>query len=259
MTIDRYTLLGSLKMALEPLTYVHAMWEAGAAAFDRIDEWSDIDLQVEVEDDHLEETFTVIDAALEALSPIDLKYRLPEPTWHGHSQAFYRLRDASPYMLLDLVVMKHSSPEKFLEPEVHGQAVFYMDRCGLSQPGSLLAGASASFDEVLKTRLQQRIEYLRLTFDLFQILTLKELNRGNSLEAFAFYQAYTLRPLVEALRIRYTPYHHNFHTRYIHYELPREVVKRLERLYFVPDPGQIAAQRSEAETWFQEIINSLSL
>ena len=41
-----------------------------------------------------------------------------------------------------------------------------------------------------------------MTFELFQMLTLKELNRHNDIEALVFYQSSTLRPLVEALNIK---------------------------------------------------------
>jgi len=41
--------------------------------------------------------------------------------------------------------------------------------------------------------------------------------------------------LVEALRIKYFPAHYDFRMRYIQYELPPEIVKRLEDLCFVSD------------------------
>jgi hypothetical protein len=62
------------------------MWEGGAAAFKRVDQWSDIDLQVDVADDRVADTFAVIEKTLTKLSPIGLKYALPSPTWHGHAR-----------------------------------------------------------------------------------------------------------------------------------------------------------------------------
>lgn len=94
---------------------------------------------------------------------------------------------------------------------------------------------------------------MAIQFNLFQVLSEKEIARGNWLEALAFYQGYTLRPLVEALRIKYSPYHYNFYTRYIHYELPAEVLSRLERLYFLHDPSSLTGARKEAEGWFREL------
>jgi hypothetical protein len=109
----------------------------------------------------------------------------------------------------------------------------------------------------LNKRLRDRIASLRVTFEMYQILTLKELNRGNPLEALAFYNGYTLRPLVEVLRMRYDPTRYNFHTRYIHYNLPAEVVRILESLFFVANTEDIRAKRAQAETWFYETLEQI--
>jgi len=42
-SVTRSSILSALRAALEPLPFVHAMWEGGAAAFGRVDEWSDGD------------------------------------------------------------------------------------------------------------------------------------------------------------------------------------------------------------------------
>jgi hypothetical protein len=100
---------------------------------------------------------------------------------------------------------------------------------------------------------------LRTLFDLFQSLTLKELNRGNAVEGLAFYQSFTLRPLVEALRIKYKPTHHDFHTRYLYYDLPRDVVSILEDLFFVANGDDLVAKRQRAETLFYETLDQINL
>ena len=90
-----------------------------------------------------------------------------------------------------------------------------------------------------------------------QALTVKEIQRGNHLEALAFYNAFTLRPLVEVLRIQYAPQRYNFHTRYVYYELPAEVVQDLEALYFIGDPQEISHKRQQAEAWFYQTLDNL--
>ncbi len=238
--------ISALRAVLEPLDYTHAMWEGGAVAFDRFDTWSDIDLQIDVEDDRVEEALALIERTLESLSPIDLRHRLPEPTWHGHAQVFYRLRDTSPYLLIDLVVMRHSNSNKFLEAEIHGRALFHFDKSGVSRPPAFDMAA-------FRARLRDRLAALRVTFELFQVMTLKELNRGNPLEALAYYQGLTLRPLLEVLGMLYRPTRYNFGLRYVYYELPPDVVQKLEPLYFVSGAGDIAARRAEAEAWFRAL------
>ncbi len=245
--LTREQILSALKDALEPLDFTHAMWEGGAASWGRVDQWSDIDLQVDVADERVEDTFTVIERTLSALSPIELIYRTPSLPWPGIFQKFYRLRDGGPFLLVDTAIIQHSATDKLLTPEIHGPAIFYFDKSGVANIPPLDM-------EKWQARLRERAAALRLSFDMFQSMTLKELNRGNWLEAQAFYQGYTLRPLVEALRIHYQPTRYNFHTRYVNYELPPEVVQRLERLYFVRDGEDIRVKRAEAEAWFHEII-----
>ena len=66
-----------LDRELQPLPYVHAFWEAGATAFNRIDEWSDIDLYIVVDDAAaVSETFLIVEKTLTALSPIRLRHEV---------------------------------------------------------------------------------------------------------------------------------------------------------------------------------------
>ena len=114
--LKREEIIKALKERLEPLDFVLAMWEGGAAAFGRVDEWSDIDLQVAAQDDRVAEVLPIVEEVLLSLSPIDIKYEIPQPTWHGHAQTFYRLGNASRYLLIDFVVIKQSSPIRWIAP-----------------------------------------------------------------------------------------------------------------------------------------------
>jgi hypothetical protein len=250
ISLTRQQILSAVIAALQPLDYVYAMWEAGAAAFNRLDQWSDLDLMIDVQDEHTADAQAAFEAVIQQLSPIDLKYEEPQPTWHGHAQAFYRLQDASPFLMLDVVFLKHTNPNKFLEYEIHGQPLVYFDKSSVVQP--------APFDpESHLEKLRKRLPELRTKFELYQILTEKEIQRGNHLEAFVFYMAFTLRPLVEVLRIRYVPQRYNFYTRYVYYELPADVVRDLEALYFIGDPQEIGSKRQQAEAWFYRTLDQL--
>lgn len=237
---------------LKPLDYVHAMWEAGAAAFDRIDEWSDLDLYVVVRDDAVEDVIREIEKAVLHVSEYDLKYRLPEPTWHGHSQVFYRLKKASPFLLLDIAIMKKSSNNKFLQYKIHGTPKIHFDKSNIVKDDPIDA---ARFMQ----KLQARLEILKTTYPMFLVFTLKELNRGNHMTALSFYMSYAIRPLIEILRIKHSPYRYNFHTYYINYELPHEIVERLKRFFFVGDPQEIRTHLPEIEKWFKEEIDSIDI
>ena len=248
--LTRHQIVTALIAALEPLEFVNAMWEGGSAAFNRLDQWSDIDLQFDVADDHVEETFQAIQSTLEQLSPIDLLYRTSALPWPGIFQIFYRLRHASPYLLVDTAVIQHSAPDKLLDEPLHGKAVFYFDKTGVAQ--------LPPFDwDALHERLAKRLQSLRTAFDLYQCMVTKELYRQNPLDALMFYNSCTLRPLVEALRIRYSPARHAFGIHYAYIDLPADVAGRLESLYFVRDLQDIGRKRAEAQVWFYETLEAI--
>ena len=251
-TLTRQEIITTLILALEPLEFINAMWEGGSAAFDRLDQWSDIDLQLDVADDKVEETFQAVQQALEMLSPIDLQYRTPALPWPGIFQIFYRLSNADAYLLIDTAVVQHSAPDKLLDEPLHGKAIFYFDKTGVANV--------PPFDwAALNERLSKRVASLRTTFDLYQCMVTKEVHRQHPLDALMFYNSCTLRPLIEALRIRYTPARHGFGPHYAYVDLPGEVTQRLEPLYFVRDLADIAAKRADAEIWFYQTLDQINL
>jgi hypothetical protein len=99
-----------------------------------------------------------------------------------------------------------------------------------------------------------RLDRLRTLVPMFADFVDKDLARGNRLGALADYQAFVLRPLVEALGIRYCPARFDYGARYAAYDFPPEVAARLERLWLVCDSKELAERRREAETWLHEIL-----
>ena len=252
---DRASILSALESRLKPLPYVIAMWQGGAAAFDRVDQWSDVDVQFGVEDDAVEQTFAEVERALSSLephssTPLTRRYRAPMPTWHGHDQGVFCIDNTSPFLFVDLVVMKRSADNRFLEREIHGDIVVHFDKEEwLTQP---------PFDnDAHQKQMLERLHEVHARFRLLQVLIDKEVARGNSIEAHTFYSNCTLRPYVELLRMRYSPTRFGFHTRYIHYELPAEEVARVERFTYVRDMEQLVACQREIQTLFYPLYEEL--
>jgi len=175
---------------------------------------------------------------------------LPQTAWPGVSQAFYRLKDANEYLIIDLCVLKLSSSEKFLEPEIHGNVVFYFNKSRNVKPPQL-------DKEALVKKLQERLKRLQARFDMFNNFVQKEINRGHLLEAIDLYHGLTLAVLVEALRIKHNPVHYNFKMEYIHYELPSEIIKKLEHLYFVKNAKDLQGKYRKAIKWFNKTMTEI--
>jgi hypothetical protein len=249
-TLTREVILKTLVNELEPLDYVHAFYEGGAAAFHRVDEWSDIDLMAVVDDEKVDATFLAAEKALESISPIEQKVRTPQLPWPGVFQTFYKLENASEFLLIDFAVLKPGASEKFLDPVIHGDVVFYFNKDATLKP--------VVFDkEAFVKRLRVRREALKARFSIFNNLVQKEINRGNYLEAMEWYHVFTLAGLVEALRMRHNPVHFDFRMRYVYYELPPEVIRRLESLYFIKDVKDLQEKYGEATRWFKETMSRI--
>ena len=250
-TITRDDLLNTLVSALKDKEYALAMWEGGAAGFDRVDEWSDADVQVIIKDGFVEQAFADVETALAALSETDYRYRLPEPTWHGHSQCFYRFRDASPYLMLDLVfIQQNSEADRFMQFRTHGQPLVWFDKAGLVVEERLDVGGMIE-------KMKAAVDSARMRYDLFWILTMKEVHRKNKIEAFAFYYNFAVMPLLEVLRIEYCPARYFYRTRYPQYDLPGEVTERLNEFFYVRDLADLAAKFEQARDWFAEVVSGL--
>ncbi|MFX1485841.1 MAG: hypothetical protein ACFFBS_01825 [Promethearchaeota archaeon] len=246
-TITRGEVIKELVKSLEPLDYVHALWEGGAAAHKRVDEWSDMDIYIVVDDEKVDDTFLAVERALESLSPIKQKYDVPQTGWEGVYQAFYRLEDASEYLIIDLAILKLSSPDKLLEPKVHGEASFYFNKSGKVQ---LPAFDKESFDK----RMYERLKKLQERIRMFNCFVQKEINRGNYIEALDLYYRLTLGTLVEILRIKHHPIHYDFQMHYVHYELPPETIGKLLKLYFIKNEKDLQEKYRSATSWLYKTI-----
>jgi len=243
--LSRDDITGAIASALEPLDYVHAMWQGGAVANDRADQWSDIDVCVDADDERVEEVFPVVERALETLAPIELKYDVLAPTLGEYVQAFYRLAGAGKFMLVDFAVFKHSAANKLLEPEVHGKAIFHFNKNGAVKVPAL------DPDKHLAA-IRTALERSRKKCEMFAPFVEKEILRGDYLRALGLYQRMVLAALVEALRIKYKPEHYDFGVGYTRYHLPADIVKRIKDLYFVSDDEDLAEKYERAIAWYDQ-------
>lgn len=250
VVLSRQEILNSIVDELKPLDFVYAMWQCGSAAFDRVDEWSDIDVVVDVEDESIEDVFLVIDGALEKLAPIERSYGCPQIMSPGAYQKVYKLMGTSKFLVIEICAVRHSGTDKFLQREIHGEVFVHFDKENITEYKPI--------DKIeFAQRLRNRVSQIENLFNMYQFLTEKELNRHNYIEAIAFYQSFTVNLLLEVLRIRYNPYRYGFRTRYIYYDLPKDIVERLHEFYFIKEGEELREKQQEAIQWFDEIVTEL--
>ncbi len=248
--ITRDEITAAIAAALEPLDFVHAMWEGGAVANNRADRWSDIDICVSAEDGRVKELFPVVERALEALAPIELKYDVLAPTLGEYVQAFYRLEGAGKFMLVDFAVFKHSAKDKLLEPEIHGNAIFHFNKAGAVEVPSLDPDRHIA-------AMKDALERTRRKCEMFAPFVEKEILRGDYLRALDLYQRMVLGALVQALRIKHKPEHYDFGVSYNRYHLPADVVERLSDLYFARDGKDLEEKYRRALAWYEQACNEI--
>lgn len=223
-----------------------ACWEGGSAANKRSDQYSDLDLVICVEDGNTEEAFAKIQDALRRLSPIDQQWRVPEPTWHGHSQCFYKLADTPEYYFLDVVVMQEKATQKFLEKERHGTPVVHFDKKGFVQI------TSADTPEFW-SKMEARRKAIEASFPFFKILIQKEIARKRPIDAMAFYRTWT-NFLVELWGMKYRPLRYDFGLRYTHIDFPKDVQAELEKFCYVSSLSDIQNRLPEIELRLRQLL-----
>ena len=242
--LERQRIIDALAAGLPREPYILAASLGGSFATGRTDEFSDIDLGIIVEDDRVEDAFVHLDAVLTELSPIDVRHRLPDPTWHGHSQVFLRLADADPHHFVDVCVMKRTAPDKFGERERHGDPQVLFDPQGLMEIVPLDR-------EALGKKMHARLQTLRETYSMFQPLVVRAVERGHAAEAAYWYMNLTLKGLVEILRMRHCPDRWDFGLRYLDRDLPAELRREVEELAYPQDPRELARFRERAAARFE--------
>lgn len=233
-----------------------ALWQGGSSAFNRSDEWSDIDLMLITEDGYEKPAMQQAEVMLERNFGIDAKFEIDPPQWPGMTQTFFRLKNTSPFLLIDFSILPISAPDKFAETEIHGNAVVLFDK------KDIVATTQPVNHEQLKQKLKARIATQKRKQEIFWVLVDKELNRNNAIDAFIFYWSYTLAPLVEMLRIKHAPHYWNFGSRYINKHLPADVAAELEQFYFIKDIADVKEKNKKARAWlhtaFDDAMQSIT-
>jgi hypothetical protein len=245
--LERATLVEALREGLARAECVRAAWLGGSDATGRTDGVSDVDLMVIAAAGRTDEAIAAIDAAVARVAVTRLRYRLPQPTWHGFAQAFYQFEDAPEWLMLDWLVMEQGEPHPWMEVERHGEALVLFDKDGE------LRGAHVD-RSAIEAAVRKKVEDLRVKYRLFRHLAPKMARRGLGPDAAYFYHSITLRSLVDLLRAVHCPERHDFGFRYLDRDLPRDLCERVGRLCYPADAGDVVRMQAEADALIDEVL-----
>jgi len=244
--IDRNTIIAKLQAALESLPFVHALWLEGADACGTVDEYSDLDFWADIEDNCEQEAFEAVERALSSIAPIDYKYIMR----HGHPQIrqrIYRLAGTSEYLMIDFCWQLHSRDFSFVEGDAIECAKVIFDKSGV-----IKYGPATDFTQENLARLEEA-KYRSSQ----HVRAEKYVRRGLYLEAYAYYNRYALEPLIDLLRLIYTPEHADYHLVHISRHIPEEERIKLEYFAQIFSLDDIARKLPEVARQFDIVLDRI--
>lgn len=240
-----------LKELLESDVKILTAWEGGSAATGFQDDFSDLDLAVVCEDEHVEKVFFSIENYLEKKHGIKAKFRMPEPTWHGHSQCFYLLKDSPKHYYVDLAVMKESSKDKLTQSDRHGKAVVWFDK-------KSMIDVTPTDEDELKKKCSAFYEKIRSGPQwLWEIESKKNCDRKHFIDAKTNYDVLVHRNLAGLLNLKYRKNKFDFGLRYSERDYPPDVFKKVEQLLFITSTEELPEKLEMVLSMIDELNKEL--
>ncbi len=249
--LDRNIIINKLREALEPLPYIYAFWLEGSDASGTADHYSDIDFWVDFEDDFEEQAYEAVERAFSELAEIDYKY-IMQNNHPKIRQRIYHLTGTSKYLMIDFCWQLHSRPKdeySYYENDRIEAAKVVFDKDNIIRNKPL---DPSKFEKGNQSRLEEakyrRTQYMRAE---------KYVCRGQYLEAYAYYNHYVLEPLIDLLRLIYTPAHVDYYLIHITQHIPVSERDRLEYFAKISTLDDMAKKIPKAGQWFDELIERL--
>jgi hypothetical protein len=244
--------------ALEGSGAALAAWEGGSAGFGRSDASSDLDVCVLCTDGAGEQVLDEIEVALRSVTE-ELDVWCAEHGPFGAHRFFHPRGDArSELVEVDVAVMElvgeREKWEAVLVPERHGRALPMYD------PDGVLASAieRTTYDlDTHRERIRTELDRIRARRTMFGAFPQKELSRGRELDGQGFHTTMVVGPLITLLGMKHRPLRFDFAFRYLHDELPVDVVERLVPVTLPAGPGGLSASIHAGVAWIDELLAEL--
>jgi hypothetical protein len=246
MGVSRAQVIQVLRGRLAEDPVVFAMWLEGAdSPGSHPDEFSDLDVVVDVADGHEAAVQARAEAALATLGPLDLRVDFPVANAKLRHRVLH-VAGSSEFLLVDFVVQSHSRAYRFIRQDTRNQPRVLFDKAGV-------IGFTDINRDTLARELDARVVELCGLFTQ-QARVRKYLARGRFLEALAYYRRYVLDPLIELLRIVHTPLLHDHHLVHASDDLPPRELRELEDLHRVAELSDIPDRLARATVLFERTL-----
>lgn len=254
LSVEAYkkNVLEEIILSIKNHSEVLGAWEGGSVANGTVDQYSDIDLCI-LARAPIQRIIEVVQKSLEKFQIIHT-WQPSKSFWgEGMVQRVLVLNDSPKYFSVDVAVFDEADPKllkDFLEVERHGNPKIIFDKSGLIKSGH--TDVSELFE-----RQKTRADELSQGFPIFKTLVLKEVERGNAIDAFGFYQNGLVRPFIEVLGMLRRPFRYDFGMRYIHKTFPSNEQKLIEELNYVSDFKDLPSRVERVERAFKDAVDQV--
>lgn len=249
--INRNTIIDILKNRFINVEQVYAYWLEGADSLNAVDEYSDIDVWMDVEDGFEDIVFKTAEEEFAKLGKLDFKFRVN----HSHPkirQNYYHIEGTSEYLIIDFCIQCHSRDRdevKYVEGDILEFPKIIFDKADvitIHKP-----------DEKIDVGLiKNRIDEIKGKY-MQHSRVIKYVERGNYPEAFIYYIKYVADPLVELLRLKYTPKYYYLPMIHISSHIPKEDVNILESYYKISSLEDIRNNTIKAKETCSRLIDEI--
>ncbi len=221
-SINRYIIIQEIEKEFIDNPKVYAYWLEGADGLDKVDEYSDIDIVLDVEDGFESDIFIATERVLLNLGELDVNYKVNHQHPKIH-QKLYHIKNSNEYLIIDFCIQSHSRPQSestFVKGDILEFPKIIFDKYNVI---TIVEQQEEYNIEILKERVEELISRYKQ-----HSRVIKYVERGTFAEAFMYYMKYVADPLVELARIQYTPKYFYLHMIHISDHIPKRVVEELE-------------------------------
>src|SRR3989344_3330483 len=243
MEVKREQIIEVVDKGLKDDPSVFALWLEGSDANNTLDQYSDIDIWLDVEDGKEQTVFTKIEDIFSNLGELNFAYDMRHPSPQIHQKVFH-LKNTPETLLIDVCIQSHSRNFEFTR--------------GIDdEPKVIFDKGAIKFKELnqeeFQKELKSRVERLKITLAQ-KIRVLTKVKRGDFLESLMYYQKWIVAPLVELLRIKYIPHKRDYHLKHISRDLPKEVVEQIEAISKIQSVKDIENGIKVADELFKKTL-----
>ncbi|MBQ8799719.1 MAG: nucleotidyltransferase domain-containing protein [Lachnospiraceae bacterium] len=237
--MNRDTIITTLTELLKPEESVHALWLEGSDATRRLDEYSDIDICICVDEGSVDEVFQKIQETF-TTDYVHINYDDSE------RQMVFHVVGTNKYLMVDFNAYFYGKANTtFVTGDTIDVCKVLFDKKEIIQYKDYDPTEGAGDCDYWKSES----EYLFSQLCRVEKYCL----RGLYPEAFVYYQKYVVTPLVFTLRRKYTPTKIGYYMVHISDHIPQEEVKKLNRVLQVSGVDDILANLTFAEEWYKEL------